>query len=91
MPEGSARPEGDVHKKPFTIIVNGQPKEWDKNRISFDEVVKLAYPTPPPGQIDYTVTYTKGPPHHREGTLLKGQSVEVVNGMVFDVVPTVKS
>jgi hypothetical protein len=83
------------HERPFEIIVNGQKKEWDENRISFEQLVHLAYPNPPPpppgGSIEYTISYTKGPPKHPQGTLKEGQSVEVIDGMVFDVVPTVKS
>jgi Multiubiquitin len=87
--------EGDgstqaAHEGPFNIVVNAQPKKWDKPRISFEELVHLAFPTPPPGD-KYTITYTKGPPRNREGTLKEGHSVWVDNGMVFDVVPTTKS
>jgi hypothetical protein len=74
------------------IIVNAREKEWKKKKISFDEVVKLAYPTPPAGQcIVYTVTYHNGPRHHPEGTLTENHKVKVKNGMVFNVQYTDKS
>ncbi|WP_374650110.1 multiubiquitin domain-containing protein [Dongia sp.] len=75
-----------------TIIVNTRPKPWTKKRISFAEVVALAYPTPPAGEnIVYTVGYFDGPPHRPEGSLTDGESVRVRDQMVFDVKFTDKS
>ena len=59
-----------IHVK---IIVNGREKEWTKKRISFAELVAIAYPVPPNGQNSvYTITFHQGPPHHPEGTLTEG-------------------
>jgi len=74
------------------IIVNTREKRWDKKEISFEEVVKLAfgsYSEDP--NVVYTVTYSKGPERHREGTLVKGKSVKVKCGMIFNVTQTNKS
>ncbi|TXH84780.1 MAG: hypothetical protein E6Q77_01945 [Rhizobium sp.] len=74
------------------IVVNAREKVWEKKKISFDQVVKLAYPTPPAGQlIVYTVTYHNGPRMNPEGTMLDGDKVKVRNGMVFNVQYTDKS
>jgi hypothetical protein len=74
------------------IIVNTREREWYKKRISFEEVVKIAYPVPPPGQqIVYTVTFFDGPPHRPEGSLTEHESVKVVDRMVFSVKFTDKS
>jgi len=74
------------------IIVNAREKEWKKKKISYDEVVNLAYPTPPAGQcIVYTVTYHNGPRHRPEGTLTENHKVKVKDGMVFNVQYTDKS
>ena len=68
------------------LIVNLREKKWEKKKISFEQVVKLAYPTPPAGQmIEYTVTYHSGPRVNPEGTLLAGNKVNVKDGMVFNV------
>lgn len=76
----------------LTIIVNTRRKEWTKKKISFEELVRIAYPVPPDGQnIVYTVTYFDGPPHHPEGTLTEGKSVKVKDEMVFNVKFTDKS
>ncbi|MFZ5693227.1 MAG: multiubiquitin domain-containing protein [Pseudomonadota bacterium] len=79
-------------KVDVTIIVNARQKKWEKKKISFDQVVKLAYPTPPAGQcIVYTVTYHNGPRANPEGTMVDGDKVKVKDGMVFNVQYTDKS
>jgi len=79
-------------KVDVTIIVNARQKRWEKKKISFDQVVKLAYPTPPAGQcIVYTVTYHNGPRANREGTMVDGDKVKVKDAMVFNVQYTDKS
>ena len=79
-------------QKAVTLVVNGEPHEVVETRISFEEVVKLAYPVPPTGQcIEFTVTYRNGPPANPKGTLTAGHSVKVKNKMLFDVTPTDRS
>ena len=74
------------------IIVNAREKKWEKKKISFDQVVKLAYPVPPAGQlIVYTVTYHNGPRVNPEGTMTDDEKVKVKDGMVFNVQYTDKS
>ena len=77
----------------FNLIVNGQPKRWDEEKINFDQVVKLAFNDQPPTgpNVMFTVAYSRGPRQNPEGTLNEGQSVYVKSGMVFDVTPTNKS
>ncbi|MFD3264343.1 multiubiquitin domain-containing protein [Phenylobacterium ferrooxidans] len=79
-------------QKAVTILVNGEPNEVVETRISFDQVVKLAYPVPPSGTlIEFTVTYRNGPPANPKGTLTDGHSVKIKNKMIFDVTPTDRS
>lgn len=79
-------------QKAVTLLINGEPYEVTETSISFDEVVKLAYPVPPPGQcIEFTVTYRNGPPSNPKGTLTVGHSVKIKNKMKFDVTPTDRS
>ncbi len=81
-----------MNEKEFTIIVNTREKEWAEKKISYEQVVTLAfgsYSTDP--NVVYTVTYTKGEEPKHEGSLVKGQSVPVKNGMVFNVTQTNKS
>ena len=78
------------HDKAFTIIVNGRPREVADHRLSYWQVVQLAYPgdQPDPNKV-YTVTYSN--PHGKDGTLTEGQEVEIKDGMVFNVVKTNRS
>jgi len=79
-------------QKTVTVLVNGEPHETTETRLSFDEVVKIAYPTPPSGEvIEFTVTYRNGPPANPKGTLTAGHSVKLKNKMIFDVTPTDRS
>src|SRR5438045_2761612 len=89
---GQGSPTAGGHKK-VTIIVNGRPREVEKEKISFEEVVLLAFPSAQLQNPDfeYTVTYAKGPKDNKEGTLTKGKSVQVHDGMTFNVTETNKS
>jgi hypothetical protein len=79
----------EQEKKVDTIVVNGRPREWSENEISFEQVVALAYPNPPQGSnIEYTVSYRRAHGHKPEGTLKAAESVKVKDGMFFDVTAT---
>jgi hypothetical protein len=83
---------GPAQPRKFTIIVNGQKKVVTSMRVTFDEIVKLAFPAPPPGtNILYTVSYEDGPRVNPQGSMKEGQSVKVKNGMIFNVTATDKS
>ena len=46
--------------KILTIIINGTAKSVEKERMSFEEIVALAYETPPTGDgVQFTIQYTK--------------------------------
>ncbi len=77
--------------KLVTIYINTRPIEVERGDISFDEVVKLAYPTAPYGDnTGYSVMYEFGR-RGKEGTLVAGQSVKVKHCMRFDVTATDRS
>ncbi len=79
-------------QKEFAIVVNAEPKLVPGPRVSFDQVLKLAFPNPLHGpNILTTITYRKGPPASPKGSLLEGQTVKVKNKMIFDVTQTDKS
>jgi hypothetical protein len=75
------------------VIVNGRRKEVHRHRLTFEQVVALAFPTAPPGEnIIYAVTYrNSGDPKHPEGSLVAGGSVKIKDGTIFDVTATDKS
>jgi len=73
-------------QKDFVIIVNGQKKTIATRAATFDEIVKLAFPTPPSGaNILYTVSYEDGPKANPQGSLMEGGTVKVKDGMIFNV------
>lgn len=87
----------DMHKheekKSITIIVNGVRREIREKRLSFEDVIRLAF-----GQYDsvdnvaYTVTYSYKKGHHNDkGILVVGDLVHVKEGMVFNVTKTTRS
>jgi hypothetical protein len=81
----------DHEKKEITIIVNGTQKTVEKGKLSFDQIVKLAYPIPPYGEKTlFSVTYRRAK-GEKEHTLDEGQSVEVTQRMMFDVTATDRS
>jgi hypothetical protein len=73
--------------KSVTIIVNGRPREVIGKTVSYEEIVKLAFPGEPTNQdVDFTVAYAN--PHGKDGTLVAGQEVHVKSRMVFNVTKT---
>jgi hypothetical protein len=78
--------------KQYRIIVNGQEKIVDQHRLTFDQIVALAFdPVPQGPDVQISIQYTRGPESNHKGTLVEGQSVEVKDGMEFDVTPTNRS
>lgn len=79
-------------KRELVLIVNGTPKPWDKAKISFKEVIILAYGTfiDRPTMV-YTVAYEDGPVQNPEGSMLNGSVVCVQNKMIFHATATDKS
>lgn len=74
------------------IIINGKPKEVNAEEMSFSEIVQLAFPNHPTSpNTAFTVTYTRGCDCSPEGSLVKGESVCIKNGEVFNVTATDKS
>ena len=86
-PQPGAPHPGEVT---FHIAVNGTAETWHHRKINYEQVVKLAFPNGSTGnEVRYSVSWTK--PDGQEGSLRPGQSVEVVEGMIFDVRNTYKS
>lgn len=79
--------------KTVTVIVNGEEHVFDKKeRLTFDEVVDLAFnPRPTGGEIEFTITYRRGHSDKPEGSLVQDESVKVKERMIFNVTYTDKS
>jgi hypothetical protein len=76
----------------FNIIVNGREKVWVEKDISFEQVVMLSFGN----YVDnastiYTIVYKRGIESKPEGTMVKGDVINVKNKMIFNVSATDKS
>ena len=74
--------------KETKIYVNTIPHLWPQKKISFEELVKLAFPDTTSKEFD--VTYMKGQSTN-EGELIDGESIPVHPEMEFIVTPTNES
>lgn len=84
--------EGQDHPAQFTIVVNGRQKVISSKVVSYDQAVALAFGTPETGaNIIYTVTFRNAEAKKPEGSLVSGESVDIKNGTVFNVIRTDKS
>jgi len=73
-------------------VVNGKKKTVTEAILSFEEIVKLAFPNPPTGSnTALTVVYSKGTGKKREGILVAGETIVINEGMNFSVSATDKS
>jgi len=79
------------HHKGFDIIVDANQEHVNTKRVSYEEIVRFAFPTPPPGILMFVVTYYNGPKANPEGKLTAGHKVKVQNKMVFNVKATNRS
>ena len=76
----------------YTIYVNGMQKVVEKKKLTYWEVVLLAFPTPPTGEnIIFTISYEEGPRANPAGSLIEGGVVKIKDGMIFNVTPTDRS
>lgn len=76
--------------KTYSIIVNGRPREVTRHKLTYLEVVQLAYPGEEPSDtIVFTVTYSN--PHGKDGSLVAGDVVKIKDGVIFNVVRTDQS
>lgn len=90
MNENSENAPG--HNKEYQITVNGRPHTVKGKEISYDQLVLLSCGSAPqdPNAI-FTITYKRGVGEKPEGTMSKGDSVKLKEGMVFNVTATYKS
>src|ERR1700733_12293930 len=78
--------------KVYHIIVNGRKKDASTKILTFNQVVALAFnPVPRGPNVQFSVTYRKGPKKDPEGTMTEGETVRIKDGMIFDVTETNKS
>lgn len=82
----------EKHGKDIIIIVNGRERKASCKKMTFEDVITLAF-----GQVSnnpnicYTVTYKRGPGKNPEGSMVEGDIVVINKGMIFNVTQTDKS
>lgn len=92
MTNNEKQEKTEDNKKTVTIIVEGTPHEWPKGEITYAEVVTLEVPDyPQHPEITYSVKYKRGHGDKPEGILAPGASVQVKEGMIFNVSETGQS
>jgi len=77
------------HEKTYRVVVNGVESSVDHDLLTYEDVVRLAFPSPDPNTI-YSVSFEKAK-EPKEGELLPGQSVEIKQNTEFDVDDTGRS
>lgn len=86
------RGKGGGGKSKTTIIVNTREKTVEGKTVTYEQIVALAFDTPPTGEfIEITVAFRDGPGPNKEGTLQPGGSTRIKKDMIFDVTATDKS
>ncbi len=76
----------------FHIVVNTRRKEVTTPKLSFNDLLRLAFdPIPTGPNIHFTITYRHGPRQNPVGEMEQGQRVRIKNGMVFVVEYTDRS
>jgi hypothetical protein len=76
----------------YDIVVNGRHRSVTGSRVTFEQVVQLAFPDQPtdPNAV-YSMTYRHAASAPHAGELAAGGAVQVKNGTVFNVTKTVQS
>lgn len=75
--------------KIYRISINGTEVEVNQDILTYEEIVKLAFPLQSPSTI-YSVSFEKAR-QPKEGDLVAGQSVEIEQKMEVDVDDTGRS
>lgn len=78
------------HNRLIHIVINGRHREVAEPKLTYEELVKLAFPEDQPNpDLVYTVAYVD--PHGHDGTLVAGQEIHIKEGMCFNVTKTNRS
>ncbi len=76
--------------KTYSIIVNGRPREVTEHKLTYLQVVQLAYPgEQPSATVVFTVTFSN--PHGKDGSLVDGQDLVIKDGIIINVRKTDQS
>ena len=80
------------NNKMFLITVNGRQRQVERDELSFDELVDIAFDDPARGpQIVFTITFREAGGRIPEGELDEGQRLKVRDGTIINVARTDQS
>jgi len=83
---------GEPPQRGYVIVVNARKKNVEQGKLSFMQVVALAFDPVPDGPYwVFTVSYRNGPPSNPEGSMTESEFVRIKNGMIFNVTATDRS
>jgi len=84
--------EHEAHETSIDIVINGTPRTVHERKLSYEQVVDLAYDGNPPSGPNtmIVVTFSRGQSPEK-GTLVAGLDVPVHKGMVFNVYDATES
>ncbi|MCP3162544.1 multiubiquitin domain-containing protein [Myxococcus sp. QH3KD-4-1] len=83
---------GPMPARTFEIIVNARPRVVNDKRVTFEQVVQLAFPGSHEPNAAFSMTYRHAASKPHAGELGAGGSVEVKErGTIFNVTKTVQS
>ena len=78
--------------KIFSITVNGRQRQVERDELSFDDLVDLAFGDSAKGpQIVFTITFREAADRISEGELDEGQRLKVQDGTIINVTRTDQS
>lgn len=82
-----------MHNQTYEITVNAQEKIVTSPRVTFEQIVLLAFPNnPPDASAEFSMTYRHAASKPPAGELAAGGTIEVKKeGTVFNVTRTIKS
>ena len=81
----------EIKRVSFSIVVNAKKEPWNSVRISYEEVIVLAFGTYKDDEnVTYVVNYFNGI-NDKEGSLTKGREVEIRNEISFTATVNDKS
>lgn len=91
-PPTAAHGQPNGPKPPFIIFVNSREESVNDERVTFEQVVQLAFPGPHGPNIEFSMTYRNAASKPTAGELGPGGSVEAKkHGTIFNVTKTDKS
>jgi hypothetical protein len=83
---------GQGPKPPFEFTVNARPATVDNSRVTFEQVVQLAFAGSHGPNIEFSMTFRHANSKPHDGELGPGGSVELKKkGTIFNVTLTDKS